>query len=681
MILNIRTFKLSNYHTLQTLTKKPIFATLILPMISINNLSVHFTGTYIFENVSFLVNDRDRVGLVGKNGAGKTTLLRIIAGLMEPETGTVTSPSGSTIGYLPQEMATGSLKNVMNETLEAFSEAIELKKQIDRFTQDLANRTDFESEGYYKLITKLNESNDRFHIIGGHHMQEEAEKVLSGLGFQPDEFERPVATFSGGWQMRIELAKILLRQPDVVLLDEPTNHLDIESIQWLEDFLCNYRGAVILVSHDRAFLDNVTNRTIEISLGKIYDYKASYSDYVLLREEQIELQMASFTNQQRQIEQIERFIEKFRYKATKSRQVQSRIKMLDKIDRIDIDEMDSSAIHFRFPPAPRSGKVVVEAHNLTKSYGEKLVLKGLEFAIIKNDFVAFVGRNGEGKTTLARMIIGQLQYEGKLTLGHNVEIGYYAQNQAELLDPEKTVFQTIDDVATGDLRPKVRNILGSFLFGGETIDKKVKVLSGGEKSRLALARLLLKPVSLLVLDEPTNHLDMVSKDILKNALLKFDGTLIVVSHDRDFLQGLTTKVFEFRNHIIKQHIGDVYDYLETRKLHSLKQLEVKKTTSNMRVEAELASDNKATYERRKQQEREIRKVAQAVTKSEEAISHLEDDIKRYDQMLANPEAHKQRIASGDLYREYEQIKHALEKEMENWAKLHEQLDQMNANKE
>jgi len=449
----------------------------------------------------------------------------------------------------------------------------------------------------------------------------------------------------------------------------------------LEEFLCNYRGAVILVSHDRAFLDNVTTRTIEISMGKIYDYKASYSDYVLLREEQIELQMASFTNQQRQIEQIERFIEKFRYKATKSRQVQSRIKMLDKIDRIDIDEMDSSAIHFRFPPAPRSGKVVVEAHNLTKSYGDKLVLKGLEFAILKNDFVAFVGRNGEGKTTLAKMIIGELQHEGKLTLGHNVVIGYYAQNQAELLDPEKTVFQTIDDVATGDLRPKVRNILGSFLFGGETIDKKVKVLSGGEKSRLALARLLLKPVSLLVLDEPTNHLDMVSKDILKNALLKFDGTLIVVSHDRDFLQGLTTKVFEFRNRTIKQHIGDVYDYLETRKLQSLKQLEVKKSTPGTRVDAEPASDNKANYERRKQQEREIRKVAQAVAKSEDAISHLENDIKRYDEMLANPEAHKQRITSGDLYREYEQIKHSLEKEMEHWAKLHEQLDQMNTNKE
>ena len=650
-------------------------------MISINNLSVHFTGTYIFENISFLVNDRDRVGLVGKNGAGKTTLLRIIAGLMEPETGTVTSPSGSTIGYLPQEMSTGSTKNVMSETLEAFAEAIELKKQIDRITEKLASRTDFETEGYYKLITRLNESNDRFHIIGGHHMQEEAEKVLSGLGFQPEEFDRQVSTFSGGWQMRIELAKILLRQPDVVLLDEPTNHLDIESIQWLEEFLSNYRGAVILVSHDRAFLDNVTNRTIEISMGKIYDYKASYSDYVLLREEQIELQMASFTNQQRQIEQIERFIEKFRYKSTKSRQVQSRIKMLDKIDRIDIDEMDSTAIHFRFPPAPRSGKVVVEAHHVTKSYEEKLVLKGLDFAILKNDFVAFVGRNGEGKTTLAKMIIGELRYEGKLTLGHNVEIGYYAQNQAELLDPEKTVFQTIDDVATGDLRPKVRNILGSFLFGGETIDKKVKVLSGGEKSRLALARLLLKPVSLLVLDEPTNHLDMVSKDILKNALLKFDGTLIVVSHDRDFLQGLTTKVFEFRNHSIKQHIGDVYDYLETRKLQSLKQLEVKKTTTNIRVDSEPASDNKAIYERRKQQEREIRKVAQSIAKSEDAISHLENDIRRYDQMLADPEAHKQRITSGDLYREYEQIKHSLEKEMENWARLHEQLDQMNADKE
>ncbi|NVO21064.1 MAG: ABC-F family ATP-binding cassette domain-containing protein [Bacteroidetes bacterium] len=649
-------------------------------MISVSNLSVHFTGEYIFENVSFLINDRDRIGLVGRNGAGKTTLLRILCGEMEPETGVVASPSGSTIGYLPQEMSVGSELNVLEEAMTAFAEAHSLHDLIDKYTRELAERTDYESEAYEKLIHRFNDANDRYHLIGGQNVQEEAEKVLKGLGFEPEDFSKPMKTFSGGWQMRVELAKILLTCPDVVLLDEPTNHLDIESIQWLEDFLINYRGAVVLVSHDRAFLDNVTNRTIEIMNGRIYDYKTGYSEYVELREDQMEQQRAAFDNQQAQIAQIERFIERFRYKSTKSRQVQSRVKMLDKMDRVEVDDVDSSAIRFVFPPAPHSGKVVVETSKLTKRYGEKLVLKDLEFHIEKGDFVAFVGRNGEGKTTLSRIIIGNLEHEGICKLGHNVRIGYYAQNQAELLDPERTVFQTIDDIAVGDMRTNVRGILGSFLFGTEAIEKKVKVLSGGEKARLALAKLLLTPVNLLVLDEPTNHLDMVSKDILKNALLKFDGTLIVVSHDRDFLQGLTDKVFEFRNHTIKTWIGDVKEYLQARKLASLAQLEARRLNGTSAADNQ-PSDNKVNYERRKQLDREVRKVAAKVQKVEDEIVRVENDIKQYDILLADPESHKDAVKSGLLFKEYQRLKSLLDEKMELWEVLHEELEQVSRNAE
>jgi ATP-binding cassette subfamily F protein 3 len=646
-------------------------------MISVSNLSVHFTGDYIFENVSFLVNDRDRIGLVGRNGAGKTTLLRILSGEMEPETGVVASPSGSTVGYLPQEMATGSELNVLDEAMTAFAEAKRLHELIDKYTLELAERTDYESEAYEKLIHRFNEANDRFHLVGGQNMQEEAEKVLKGLGFDSDEFLRPMRTFSGGWQMRVELAKILLQSPDVILLDEPTNHLDIESIQWLEDFLINYRGAVVLVSHDRAFLDNVTTRTIEIMNGRIYDYKAGYSEYVEMREGQMEQQRAAFDNQQAQIAQIEKFIERFRYKSTKARQVQSRVKMLDKMDRVEVDDVDSSAIRFAFPPAPHSGKVVVEAKNLTKKYGEKLVLKELEFIIEKGDFVAFVGRNGEGKTTLSRIITGHLEHDGLCKLGHNVVIGYYAQNQAELLDPDRTVFQTIDDVAVGDMRPKVRGILGSFLFGTDAIEKKVKVLSGGEKARLALAKLLLKPVNLLVLDEPTNHLDMVSKDILKNALLKFDGTLIVVSHDRDFLQGLTDKVIEFKNHGIRTWIGDVVEFLQARKLATLAQLEARK--ANIRqAEGNDSSENKINYERRKQLEREVRRVASKVQRIEEEIAGIEKEILKFDAILSNPENHKNAAKSAQLFKEYQQLKDSVESKMEAWEVLHEEMEKMAA---
>lgn len=648
-------------------------------MISVSNLSVHFTGDYLFSNVSFLVGDRDRIGLVGRNGAGKTTLMRIIAGLQEPESGTIASPSGSTVGYLPQEMATGSKLNVLNEAMTAFEEARHQHHLMDKFSAELSERTDFESEAYLKLIQRLNEASDRFHLLGGQNMQEEAEKVLKGLGFEPAEFEKPLSTFSGGWQMRVELAKILLKKPDVILLDEPTNHLDIESIQWLEDFLITYSGSVVLVSHDRAFLDNVTNRTIEIMNARIYDYKTSYSRYVELRAEQMELQKAAFDNQQAQIAQIESFVERFRYKSTKARQVQSRIKLLDKMERVEVDEANTSAIHFLFPPAPASGRVVVECNHLTKRYGDKLVLDKLDLAIEKGDFVSFVGRNGEGKTTLAKIITGSLDHEGECKLGHNVKIGYYAQNQAELLDPERTVFETIDDVAVGEIRVKIRNILGSFLFGADAIDKKVKVLSGGEKARLALAKLLLEPVNLLVLDEPTNHLDMVSKDILKNALLRYDGTMIIVSHDRDFLQGLTDKIFEFRNRTIKPWLCDINEFIKGRKLANLAQLEARK--AELQKTGESLSDNKLNYEKRKQNEREVRKLATKVEKAEQEIESIENEIARYDQLLADPETHKDAGKSARMYQEYQGLKKELEQKMEAWEQAHSDLEQMQKNSE
>lgn len=643
-------------------------------MIQVSNLYIHFTGDYLFEDVSFLIGDRDRIGLVGKNGAGKTTLMRIIAGEITPEKGVVSSPSGSTIGYLPQQVETTHNRNLLDEAMSAFSEAQALHETIEKYTRQLAERTDYESDSYINLINRLHDTNDRFHLIGGNTMQEEAEKVLKGLGFDPEEFSQPVNKLSGGWKMRVELAKILLRNPDALLLDEPSNHLDIESIQWLEEFLVNYRGAVMIVSHDRAFLDNVTSRTIEIMSGKIYDFKAGYSEYTKLRSEQLELQKAAYDNQQQQIAQIEWFIERFRYKSTKARQVQSRLKMLDKMEKIELDEVDSSAIHFRFPPAPRSGRVVVEASALTKRYGEKLVLNNLDFVIEQGDFVAFVGRNGEGKTTLANIINGHLPHSGSCKLGHNVVIGYYAQNQAELLDQEKTVFQTIDDVAVGEIRPKVRNILGSFLFDGEAIEKKVKVLSGGEKARLAIAQLLLRPVNLLVLDEPTNHLDMVSKDILKNALLRFDGTLIIVSHDRDFLQGLTDKVFEFRNHTIKPYLGDVYAFLEARKLQTLRELE--KAKSIRLKEEQIVTDNKYNYEKRKQQEREIRKAASVVKKIEEEITRLEEEIALWDLKLNDPASHTNSATSANLFKEYNRLKESLEHKVENWTKAHEELEKL-----
>ncbi len=647
-------------------------------MISINNLSIHFTGTNLFNNVSFLINDRDRIGLTGKNGSGKTTLLNIIAGNLRLQEGEVIIPSDTSVGYLPQEMNTKTDETIYNETIKAFSETLKLEKQIQKLTDEIANRTDYESKEYERLIHNLTDANERFNLIGGQTMQADIEKVLSGLGFKKEDFQRPVKEFSSGWQMRVELAKILLRRPEVILLDEPTNHLDIESIQWLEEFLVNYYGAVVLVSHDRAFLDSVTKRTIEISGGKIYDYKAGYSGYIKMREERLEQQTASYNNQQKQVREIERFVERFRYKSTKAKQVQSRIKMLDKMEEIELDDIDKSSIHFRFPPAPHSGKVVLEAINLGKKYGDLTVLKDVNFAVLNGDKLAFVGRNGEGKSTLAKIIVRELDFTGTLKYGHNVQIGYFAQNQGDYLDPDKTVFETIDDIATGDIRKRVRAILGAFLFSGETIDKKVKILSGGEKSRLSLAKLLLIPSNLLILDEPTNHLDMQSKDILKNALLQFDGTLIIVSHDRDFLQGLTDKLFEFRNNHIREHLGGIYEFLEARKLNTLKQLEKQMRSKNYKPESK--SPNKLNWERKKQLDRDIRKIKNEINKAEEKIEELEADVEKSHKILSDPTSYFDNPNYEIITKEYEKLKRNLENEMSRWEKFHLKLEELQKDK-
>jgi ATP-binding cassette subfamily F protein 3 len=644
-------------------------------MISVNNLSVQFGGTPLFDHVSFIINDKDRIGLVGKNGAGKSTLLKIIKNIQKPDEGEVVVPSGGTIGYLPQEMITGSAKTVVEEAMTAFSEILELKAKIESLEHEIKVRSDFDSDNYHDLIRKHSESYERFNLLEGSSIQTNTERVLTGLGFDINEFTRPMSQFSSGWQMRVELAKILLRVPDVVLLDEPTNHLDIESIEWLEDFLINYKGAVVLVSHDRAFLDNVTKRTVEISLGKIYDYRANYSGYVTLREERLDSQIATYNNQQRQIRQIERFVERFRYKATKAAQVQSRIKMLEKIDEVELDVFDESSINFRFPKAPHSGKVILEAKHLSKDYPQKRVLDDLNFTVIKNDRIAFVGKNGEGKTTLSKVIVRQTPHTGELKYGHNVVIGYYAQDQSDLLDPDRTVFQTIDDIATGDIRPKIRTILGGFLFSGDTIDKKVKVLSGGEKSRLSLAKMLLIPSNLLILDEPTNHLDMHSKDILKNALIQYDGTLIVVSHDRDFLKGLTNRVFEFRAGAIKEYLGDIYDFLDARKIKALTQLETGEKTVGTES-AKKSSSNKVNWEKRKDFDKEIRKIQNLITKSENEIGRLEEEIKKTEEMLIQPEKFKDKVLGGQLYNEYEKWKSLLDKAIKKWEILNVELEEI-----
>ncbi len=640
-------------------------------MVSVQDISVSFGSFDLLTDISFLINEQDRIGLAGKNGAGKSTLLKIIAGLQSPTAGIIDMSGDVSIGYLPQQMKVSDTTTVMNETLTAFAEINSLSEEIESCSAEIARREDYDSPEYFKLCDHLTVVEERYRMMGGNNFLAEAEQTLEGLGFERKDFERATKELSGGWRMRIELAKILLKKPSLFLLDEPTNHLDIESIQWLESFLASYPGAVLLVSHDKAFLDNVTNRTIEISLGKIYDYKASWSKYLILRQERKEQQLAAYRNQKKMIGDTEKFIERFRYKATKAVQVQSKIKQLDKVERLEVDEEDTSAINLRFPPAPRSGTVVFEANELSKSYGLLNVLIKIDFKIQRGEKVAFVGRNGEGKTTFARIITGELDSIGELKPGHNVKTGYFAQNQDILLDENKTVLQTIDDVAKGDIRTRIRDMLGAFLFRGDDVEKKVKVLSGGERSRLALVKLLLEPVNLLVLDEPTNHLDMRSKDILKKALIKFDGTLIVVSHDRDFLDGIVGKVYEFRNNRIRENIGGIYDFLRKKKLQNLKDIEIKDKVRQTQQTTETSS-NKQRYLEKKEYERNLRKLKKRLEESEALIGKIEAEILAVDKSFMEPgnssEAHE------TAYHRYRDLKDQLNEEMNKWTQYSEELE-------
>ncbi len=644
-------------------------------MVSVEQLTVEFSGHTLFDGITFLVNPKDKIALVGKNGAGKSTLLKIIAGLQQPTSGNLVIPKDLKIGYLPQHMIHHDGSTVMQEAEKAFAGIFEQQKLIDKHTVELAERTDYESESYLKLIDDLTHETEKLSMMGGADYIADVEKTLLGLGFLRSDFDRQTSEFSGGWRMRIELAKILLQRPDVLLLDEPTNHLDIESIQWLENFLTTSPSAVMLVSHDRAFINAVTTRTIEISLGQIYDYRVNYDKYVELRKERREQQMRAYENQQKMIADTEEFIERFRYKATKSVQVQSRIKQLEKVERIEVDMEDTSRLNLKFPPAPRSGTIPVEIEHLTKAYGDHVVLNDIGLIINRGDKVAFVGKNGEGKSTLVKCIMDEIQYSGTMKLGHNVKIGYFAQNQASLLDGEKTVFETIDYVAVGDIRTKIRDILGAFMFGGEASDKKVKVLSGGERSRLAMIRLLLEPVNLLILDEPTNHLDMQSKDVLKNAIKAFDGTVIVVSHDREFLDGLVDKVYEFANQKVREHIGGIYDFLQKKNIESLNQLEFGRgiasrgVACNAPTETLPASDNKLSYEARKEQSKLLRKAERAVEEAENQIAALETELANIETDLQNPE----KATDTSLFDLYEKKKRELEQKMYEWELLSEEV--------
>ena len=646
-------------------------------MISINNLSVEFSAKSLFDNISYVINKKDKIALVGKNGAGKSTMLKIIAGLQRPTSGTVSVPQDVTIGYLPQHMTLNDSLTVIEEVRKAFSHIKEMHAEFDRLNEELSSRTDYESEDYQKLIDHITTLTERLAMEESENGEAEMEKTLTGLGFSRNDFNRPTAEFSGGWRMRIELAKLLLTRPDVLLLDEPTNHLDIESIQWLENFLVTKANAVMLVSHDRAFIDNVTNRTIEISLGKIYDYSVNYSKYVVLRQERLEQQRRAYLNQQKQIQDTEDFIERFRYKATKSVQVQSRIKQLAKIDRIEIDEVDTSHLNLKFPPAPRSGDYPVIADDLGKAYGDHQIFDHATFTIKRGEKVAFVGKNGEGKSTLVKCIMGEIPFTGSLKIGHNVKIGYFAQNQAQLLDGEITVFDTIDRVAVGDIRTKIRDILGAFMFGGPASDKKVKVLSGGEKTRLAMIRLLLEPVNLLILDEPTNHLDMTTKDILKQAIKEFNGTVIVVSHDREFLDGLVEKVYEFGGGKVKECLGGIYEFLEKKKLASLAELESSRQPVAKRQEkqestkqpekpsaaksAEQPAKPKMTYTEQREREKMVKRAEKKVKEAEAEIAAIE-------QSIADTEA---KIAAGETSNEIFETHAALQKKLDNAMSLWE----------
>ena len=639
-------------------------------MISLDNLTISYGGWTLFDGISFMINPKDRIGLVGKNGAGKTTLLRVITGEQQPTEGAVTINGECTIGYLPQQMRVADTTSLVAETAKAFDEVLRIEAEIERLTSEIGSRTDYESEEYATLIHRLNEANDRYHILGGDTREADIERTLLGLGFKRTDFERPTREFSGGWRMRIELAKLLLRRPSIFLLDEPTNHLDIESIQWLEEYLKNYNGAVLLISHDRAFLDNVTTRTVEISLGKAYDYKVPYSKYVVLRAERRAQQMAAYENQQRLIEKTEEFIEKFRYKPTKSNQVQSRIKQLEKLDRIEVDEEDLSRLNIKFPPAPRTGQIVAEVKGVGKAFDTKRIFSNAEFTIERGQKIALVGRNGEGKTTFARMLIGELEAtEGEIKLGANVNIGYYAQNQDDLMDGEFTVFDTLDRVAVGDIRTRLRDILGAFLFRGEDIDKKVKVLSGGERSRLAMARLMLEPYNLLILDEPTNHMDMRSKDILKDALQKFDGTVVVVSHDREFLDGLVDRIYEFRDGGVREYLGDIWYFLEKRKVESLQDIERKDRPQQSVKSSDTPTAGKMTYEQKKEQEKILRKLRKTVESIEEELAKVEGEIAEYDKRFATATEY-----NAEDYAKYDTLKQRYDHLMHEWEKASYELE-------
>ncbi len=636
-------------------------------MISVEGLCVEFSAKPLFTNASFVVNDRDRIALVGKNGAGKSTLLKILCGKQQPTSGVVSIPNDTTIGYLPQVMNLQDDTTVREEAQKAFSSTRELKDRIDRMNQQLAERTDYESADYLALVERFTQEHDRYMMLGAENNEAEMERTLIGLGFERTDFDRPTKEFSGGWRMRIELAKILLQKPDVLLLDEPTNHLDIESIQWLEQFLAQSAKAVVLVSHDRAFINHVSNRTLEISCGHIVDYKVKYDEYVVLRKERREQQQRAYENQQKEMADMRQFIERFRYQATKAVQVQQKIKQLEKIVPIEVDEMDNAAMHLKFPPCLRSGDYPVICEDVRKAYGDHTVFSHVNLTIKRGEKVAFVGKNGEGKSTLVKCIMGEIPFDGNLKVGHNIQIGYFAQNQAQLLDESLTVFQTIDYVAKGDVRLRINDILGAFMFGGEASDKKVKVLSGGERSRLAMIRLLLEPVNLLILDEPTNHLDMPSKDVLKEAIKAFDGTAIIVSHDREFLDGLVTKVYEFGGGKVREHLGGIYDFLQSRQITELSQLQCPPNIQNTPN-----TPKNQNYAERKEQQKKLRKAERAVEESERKISDMERRLKELDQLLMDPV----NASNMEMVTEYTTIKKSMDEEVERWEKLSEELEQL-----
>ena len=652
-------------------------------MLSIEGLKVEFAVKPLFHDVSFVVNDRDRIALVGKNGAGKSTMLKILCGLQRPTAGVVAVPNDTTIGYLPQVMKLSDDTTVKEETRKAFADATKMKEKLERMQQEMAERTDYESASYAELVEKFTQEHERFMLLGGENYEAEIERTLTGLGFERTDFDRPTSEFSGGWRMRIELAKILLRRPDVLLLDEPTNHLDIESIQWLEQFLAQSAKAVVLVSHDRAFINNVTNRTLEITCGRVEDYKVKYDEYLVLRKERREQQMRAYENQQKEIADIKAFIDRFRYQATKAVQVQQRIKQLEKIVPIEVDEVDNSAMRLKFPPCLRSGDYPVICDNVRKEYPPRLVFDKVDMTIKRGEKVAFVGKNGEGKSTLVKCIMGEIPFDGNLKIGHNVQIGYFAQNQAQLLDESLTIFETIDQVAKGDMRLKINDLLGAFMFGGETSEKKVKVLSGGERSRLAMIKLLLEPVNLLILDEPTNHLDITSKEVLKEAIKAFDGTAIIVSHDREFLDGLVSKVYEFGGGKVREHLGGIYDYLRAHNAETIQESLSKASANNIVAEAENIQNAKqemvsqpssgaVSYAERKEQQKKIKKAQRAVEDSEKKIAKMEERKAELDELLMVAE----NASNMELVTEYTDLQRHLDRENEQWLELSEALERL-----